>query len=151
MKGLPLLSLLPAKRRAGRSSLHERVRPAPVPPAGDERESRGTSPSGAVRVGRPPGEGRESRGQSPLAPAAEANKMRGREKEPFRTVFYRILDVLNRCKQLFRLVCLFPLHSKVFTAHVSICCKRLVNRTTQVKRLDNRRRTQIEYLLNRSR
>ncbi len=52
-KNLPQPPLRPAVLLAGRSSTDKRAYPALVPPAGDGRESRGTSPSGAV-CGRPP-------------------------------------------------------------------------------------------------
>ena len=52
-KGLPQPPLRPAVLLAGRSSTDERAYPALIPPAGDGRESRGTSPSGAV-CARPP-------------------------------------------------------------------------------------------------
>ena len=52
-KDLPQPPLRPAVLLAGRSSTDERAYPPLIPPAGDGRESRGTSPSGAV-CGRPP-------------------------------------------------------------------------------------------------
>ncbi len=97
------LPLRPAVLLAGRSSTGEQVPLALVPPAGDGRESRGTSPSGAVCV-RPPaaqadetlifciyesqhlppaGDGRESKGTSPSGavcvrpPAAQAERTTG--------------------------------------------------------------------------
>ena len=76
-KNSPQQPLRPAVLLAGRSRTDEQTHPAPVPPAGDERESRGTSPSGAVRAGPPAAQARGA-GAAPLPPSAQDRPPRRR-------------------------------------------------------------------------
>ena len=110
------------------------------------------NPPAAVRAPRLSGAGKRAARQgrtrlrssrAPVNPCREIlrhKKGSGYAPEPFSMQFQRKLTVYC-CLQRLNLIGILPLDAKLLAAHVAVGCQLLVDRLTQVKLLDDRRRT----------